>query len=98
MFKPRTIFLLAGLVLTPASALAAPAPEPMHQELWMDVAMPIILAVPLLLLLSLKMRALAMAHADLQVVASNSAVLGFYRKCGYEVEERVSMSKLLPRP
>ncbi|MEE7492042.1 MULTISPECIES: cytochrome c [Methylobacterium] len=30
MFKPRTIFLLAGLVLTPASALAAPAPEPMH--------------------------------------------------------------------
>lgn len=35
---------------------------------------------------------------NLQVVASNSTVLGFYRKCGYEVEERVSMSKLLPRP
>lgn len=32
---------------------------------------------------------------NLQVVASNSAVLGFYRKCGYVVEERVSMSKLL---
>jgi diguanylate cyclase (GGDEF)-like protein len=51
-----------------------PAPEPMHQELWMDVAMPIILAVPLLLLLSLKMRALAMAHADLQVVASTDSL------------------------
>ncbi|WFP65175.1 GNAT family acetyltransferase [Mesorhizobium sp. WSM4904] len=34
---------------------------------------------------------------NLQVVASNSTVLGFYRKCGYELEERVSMSKLLPR-
>jgi len=33
---------------------------------------------------------------NLQVVASNATVLGFYRKCGYEVEERVSMSKLMP--
>ena len=30
MSTPRTISLLAGLVLTPASALAAPAPEPMR--------------------------------------------------------------------
>ncbi|WP_352640245.1 GNAT family N-acetyltransferase [Mesorhizobium sp. M0220] len=34
---------------------------------------------------------------NLQIVASNSTVLGFYRKCGYEVEERISMSKLLPK-
>jgi ribosomal protein S18 acetylase RimI-like enzyme len=33
---------------------------------------------------------------NLQVLAANAAVLGFYRKCGYEIEERVSMSKLMP--
>jgi ribosomal protein S18 acetylase RimI-like enzyme len=30
---------------------------------------------------------------NLQVVTSNAGVLGFYRSLGYEVEERVSMSK-----
>jgi ribosomal protein S18 acetylase RimI-like enzyme len=30
---------------------------------------------------------------NLQVVASNASVLGFYRRLGYEVEERVSMTK-----
>jgi ribosomal protein S18 acetylase RimI-like enzyme len=30
---------------------------------------------------------------NLQVVASNAGVLGFYRSLGYEVEERISMSK-----
>ena len=32
---------------------------------------------------------------NLQVVASNSSVLGFYKSLGYEIEERVSMSKRL---
>jgi ribosomal protein S18 acetylase RimI-like enzyme len=32
---------------------------------------------------------------NLQVIASNSAVVAFYRKLGYSVEERVSMGKLL---
>lgn len=43
-----------------------------------------------------RLAALGCLKINLQVIASNSAVLGFYRKCGYEVEERVSMSKLLP--
>jgi len=30
---------------------------------------------------------------NLQVVASDSSVVGFYRRLGYEVEERISMSK-----
>jgi len=32
---------------------------------------------------------------NLQVVAANTAVLGFYQSLGYQVEERVSMSKHL---
>jgi ribosomal protein S18 acetylase RimI-like enzyme len=32
---------------------------------------------------------------NLQVVASNAAVLGFYQSLGYGVEERISMSKHL---
>lgn len=32
---------------------------------------------------------------NLQVVASNAAVLGFYQSLGYSVEERISMSKHL---
>ncbi|MBZ9853359.1 GNAT family acetyltransferase [Mesorhizobium sp. CA13] len=44
-----------------------------------------------------RLAALGCVKINLQVVASNSEVLGFYHKCGYEVEERVSMSKLLPK-
>ena len=36
---------------------------------------------------------LGCSKINLQVVASNTSVLGFYRRLGYEVEERVSMSK-----
>lgn len=32
---------------------------------------------------------------NLQVVESNSAVVEFYRRCGYELEPRISMSKRL---
>ncbi len=32
---------------------------------------------------------------NLQVLASNAAVVAFYRSLGYAVEERVSMGKLL---
>ncbi|PBC04500.1 GNAT family acetyltransferase [Mesorhizobium sp. WSM3860] len=44
-----------------------------------------------------RLASLGCVKINLQVVVSNSAVLGFYRKCGYKVEERVSMSKLLPK-
>jgi ribosomal protein S18 acetylase RimI-like enzyme len=44
-----------------------------------------------------RLAALGCVKINLQVIASNAAVLRFYRKCGYEVEERVSMSKLLPK-
>ncbi|RUW52462.1 GNAT family acetyltransferase [Mesorhizobium sp. M1A.F.Ca.ET.072.01.1.1] len=44
-----------------------------------------------------RLASLGCVKINLQVVVSNSAVLAFYRKCGYEVEERVSMSKLLPK-
>lgn len=44
-----------------------------------------------------RLAALGCVKINLQVVASNSAGLGFYRKCGYEVEQRVSMSKLLSK-
>ena len=36
------------------------------------------------------------AKVNLQVVASNSAVVGFYEKLGYSVEPRISMGKRLP--
>ncbi len=32
---------------------------------------------------------------NLQVIASNAAVVAFYRKLGYNVEERLSMGKVL---
>lgn len=34
---------------------------------------------------------------NLQVAASNASTIDFYRKAGYSVEERVSMSKLVPQ-
>jgi ribosomal protein S18 acetylase RimI-like enzyme len=43
-----------------------------------------------------RLAGLGCVKINLQVVAANSTVLGFYRKCGYGIEERVSMSKLMP--
>jgi ribosomal protein S18 acetylase RimI-like enzyme len=40
-----------------------------------------------------RLSALGCMKINLQVVTSNAGVLGFYRSLGYEVEERVSMSK-----
>jgi ribosomal protein S18 acetylase RimI-like enzyme len=42
-----------------------------------------------------RLAALGCIKVNLQVVASNATVLGFYRSLGYQVEERVSMSKRL---
>jgi ribosomal protein S18 acetylase RimI-like enzyme len=42
-----------------------------------------------------RLAALGCIKINLQVVASNASVLGFYRSLGYEVEERISMSKHL---
>ena len=42
-----------------------------------------------------KLRALGCPKLNLQVRATNTAVIEFYRKLGYEVEDRVSMSKRL---
>ncbi len=35
---------------------------------------------------------------NLQILASNSGTVEFYRKLGYAVEERISMGKLLASP
>ncbi|SDT44305.1 Acetyltransferase, GNAT family [Bradyrhizobium canariense] len=43
-----------------------------------------------------RLAALGCIKVNLQVVASNAAVLGFYQSLGYGVEERISMSKRLP--
>src|SRR5207253_10831238 len=45
-----------------------------------------------------RLAALGCIKVNLQVVASNAAVVGFYRSLGYHVEERVSMGKHLGRP
>jgi ribosomal protein S18 acetylase RimI-like enzyme len=42
-----------------------------------------------------RLAALGCIKINLQVVASNAGVLGFYRSLGYDVEERISMSKHL---
>jgi len=36
-------------------------------------------------------------QSQLQVVESNSVVVGFYQRAGYQVEKRISMSKSLRR-
>jgi len=43
-----------------------------------------------------RLAALGCVKINLQVVESNSAVVRFYEKAGYEIEPRISMSKLLP--
>jgi ribosomal protein S18 acetylase RimI-like enzyme len=40
-----------------------------------------------------RLAALGCIKINLQVVGLNAAVLGFYQKAGYDIEERVSMSK-----
>jgi ribosomal protein S18 acetylase RimI-like enzyme len=42
-----------------------------------------------------RLAALGCVKINLQVVASNAVVLGFYQGLGYGVEERISMSKHL---
>ncbi|HTI67922.1 MAG TPA: GNAT family acetyltransferase [Caulobacteraceae bacterium] len=42
-----------------------------------------------------RLRALGCGKLNLQVRATNDAVVGFYRALGYDVEERVSMGKRL---
>jgi ribosomal protein S18 acetylase RimI-like enzyme len=44
-----------------------------------------------------RLAALGCIKVNLQVVESNSAVVSFYKRAGYEVERRISMSKLLRR-
>jgi ribosomal protein S18 acetylase RimI-like enzyme len=43
-----------------------------------------------------RLQKLGCSKINLQVVASNASVVGFYRRLGYEVEERISMSKRIP--
>ena len=43
-----------------------------------------------------KLQALGCGKVNLQIRAGNEAVSAFYRRHGYEVEERVSMGKRLP--
>ena len=42
--------------------------------------------------------AIGCAKINLQVVTENADVVGFYRRLGYEVEERISMSKRIAKP
>ncbi|MEH7829182.1 GNAT family acetyltransferase [Gemmobacter denitrificans] len=35
---------------------------------------------------------------NLQVVEANASVVEFYRACGYDIEPRISLSKILRRP
>ena len=42
-----------------------------------------------------RLRALGCAKINLQVRTGNRAVIDFYRDLGYDVEERISMSKLI---
>jgi ribosomal protein S18 acetylase RimI-like enzyme len=42
-----------------------------------------------------RLAALGCLKVNLQIVASNAVVLGFYQSLGYSVEERISMSKHL---
>jgi ribosomal protein S18 acetylase RimI-like enzyme len=44
-----------------------------------------------------RLAALGCLKINLQVVESNSAVVAFYQRAGYQVEERISMSELLRR-
>ena len=42
-----------------------------------------------------RLATLGCVKVNLQVVESNSVVVGFYQRVGYQVETRISMSKLL---
>ena len=42
-----------------------------------------------------KLRALGCLKVNLQVVGSNSGVVGFYERLGFSVEDRISMGKRL---
>jgi ribosomal protein S18 acetylase RimI-like enzyme len=44
-----------------------------------------------------RLAALGCIKVNLQVVESNSVVVGFYQRAGYQVEKRISMSKILRR-
>jgi len=44
-----------------------------------------------------RLAALGCVKVNLQVVESNSGTVEFYKKAGYQVEPRISMSKRLPR-
>ncbi len=43
-----------------------------------------------------RLAALGCVKINLQVLETNSAVVRFYEEAGYEIEPRISMSKLLP--
>jgi ribosomal protein S18 acetylase RimI-like enzyme len=45
-----------------------------------------------------RLLAIGCGKINLQVVTANAAVVGFYRRLGYEVEERISMSKRIAKP
>jgi ribosomal protein S18 acetylase RimI-like enzyme len=43
-----------------------------------------------------RLHARGCSKINLQILSSNEAVMGFYRRLGYEIEERISMSKPAP--
>ena len=43
-----------------------------------------------------RLLALGCIKINLQVVAGNSGVVGFYQRLGYQIEERINMSKRAP--
>jgi len=45
-----------------------------------------------------RLLAIGCGKINLQVVTANADVVGFYRSLGYEVEERISMSKRIAKP
>lgn len=45
-----------------------------------------------------RLKSLGCAKINLQVVGSNDAVTGLYRRLGYAIEDRISMGKRVDRP
>jgi ribosomal protein S18 acetylase RimI-like enzyme len=45
----------------------------------------------------IRLRALGCTKINLQVRSTNQAVVNFYRSLGYDVEERINMSKQIPQ-
>ena len=80
-----TLFCVAAALMVDSINFAGMSPDALRWAIFVDVALPTTLAAPLLFLLTYKMRELAIAYADLLVVATTDSLTNLLNRRAFTI-------------